>query len=126
MSKNGPRYSIRFVLLVITAAAVVLAIWAARPPSMISVTMNSDGTIDCESIACNATEFEQQIKQEVSRRRRWLVTPYARVHVDPGVEFARVPKVLQLLASSGCEEVNLGLPPELSSKLSHPELTSKP
>lgn len=106
--------------------AIIFATIAAWPSSTISITAHANGDFTCESRAYTKQELKAAVLDAVAHRKRWFISPTAQINFEPGVEFAKVPQVLNVLASAGCEKVQLGLPPELASKMSKPGLLSEP
>ena len=125
MKRSRARFTIASLLALLLLCAVVFAVVAARPSRTIRVTAHSNGSFTFESQSCSADELKTLVSDAISRRRRWLLDPRALIEVEPEVSFASVPKLMHAVASAGCEEVQLGLPPELSRKLSIPGRTSE-
>lgn len=126
MNRFRARFTILTLLVFVVFCATIFAIVAARPSRTIKVTVHSNGSFTCEAGTYPADELKPMISDAISTRKRWFVEPRAQIQVEPGVDFAKVPKIMHAVASAGCEDVQLGLPSELSSKLSMPGLTSKP
>ena len=114
------------MMVLISIFAIVFALMVARPSPTIKITAHSNGNFTCESHSFTEGNLRTALVDAVAWRKRWFVTPRAQIVVDPELEFATVQQVLSIVVAAGCEEVQFGLPQELSQKLSKPELTSEP
>tara|TARA_R110002073_G_scaffold88981_1_gene210882 strand:+ start:882 stop:1226 length:345 start_codon:yes stop_codon:yes gene_type:complete len=113
-------------MTVIALATIIFAVIAARPSTTIRITAHENGSFTCETRTYRARELKAAVSDAVARRKRWFMTPKTQINFEAGVKFTQVPQVMSLVASAGCKDVQVGLPPELSSKLSRPGLTSEP
>lgn len=126
MKRSSARFTIVSLLAFVALCAVFFAVAAARPSRTIRMTAHANGSFTFETQPCSVVDLEPLISDAVSMRRRWFLEPRTLIQVESEVEFARVPEVMHVVASAGCEEIQLALPPELSSKLSMPRRTSDP
>ena len=126
MKRSRLKFSILAVMGLIVVAAIVFAVIAARPSSTIRITVHEDGEFTCESRTCTSDELKAAVSDAIARRKRWFITPRTQINFEPNVNFTKVPFVMSLVASAGCKNVQVGLPPELSSKLSTPGRSSEP
>lgn len=107
-------------------SAVAFAAIVARPSETIRITAHENGNFTVESQTCSSRELKAAVSDAIVLRKRWFVNARTQIDFEPGVGFPTAPQVMSLVASAGCKDVQIGLPPELSGKLSHPELTSEP
>ena len=106
--------------------ALAFAFFHYRPSTTIRILAHANGDFTCEGVRFPGEEFPSTIEGEVSYRKRWFRNPRVQVTFETGCKIEQVPKTLAAIARSGVEEVQTGLPPELSEQLSHPELVSDP
>ncbi|MCO8123280.1 hypothetical protein NHH03_16140 [Stieleria sp. TO1_6] len=126
MKRRRLKVSILTVLALVALSAIVFATLAARPSETIRIMAHGNGDFTFESQTYSSSELKDAISDAIELRKRWFVNSRTQINFEPGVEFATVPQVMSLVASAGCEDVQVGLPPEMSGRLSHPELTSEP
>lgn len=105
MTRRWFQFNLRFLIALLSIAAIGLAVWSQRPSPHLVVEFDADGSIAIGGRSIEHVAMGDELKSESEYRKMWFTDCAVRICADSDVLASAVQEVVDAAASAGIVDI---------------------